>query len=212
MYGPYDYHSKISAEATGLAYILSNQRNNSNSAQNIKLYYNGGGMFVPHSKFDKNTVRKQHMCSNVLHKENHGQHSEVVTNPKHFLYLNTEGSHDPLHFSNNIKKEEQILCDQNVFNGEKIYDINSISDSKSLNLHYEILGCYSDIPGEPVASVRCQVGLGAAVLTGLHPEYNSTDLNPYDPLLTPIIETLHKQDYEIDQYFQYLLDNLDLIS
>lgn len=40
-----------------------------------------------------------------------------------------------------------------------------------------ILGSYSDLPDEPAAVVYCSIGEGAALLSGVHPEYS-----PKDPL------------------------------
>lgn len=35
----------------------------------------------------------------------------------------------------------------------------------------EVIGRYHDLPGSPAAVIFCKVSLGAALLTGIHPEY-----------------------------------------
>ncbi|KAM0752249.1 class II aaRS and biotin synthetase [Meredithblackwellia eburnea MCA 4105] len=41
--------------------------------------------------------------------------------------------------------------------------------------HVQSLATYSDLPGQPSAGVRCQVGAGVAVLWAVHPEHPSLD-------------------------------------
>ncbi len=43
--------------------------------------------------------------------------------------------------------------------------------------HYEIVATYSELPDQPPAIVYCPYGRGAALLSGVHPEYE-----PNDPL------------------------------
>ena len=45
----------------------------------------------------------------------------------------------------------------------------------------EVIARFSDLPGEPAAVVYCKKGAGAALLSGVHPEYSPKD--PFWPFL-----------------------------
>jgi biotin--protein ligase len=47
----------------------------------------------------------------------------------------------------------------------------------------EVLAHYSDLPGELAAVVKCRVGKGVAVLSGIHPEYPMSDCRLFPYLL-----------------------------
>jgi len=54
----------------------------------------------------------------------------------------------------------------------------------------KVLARYADLPGHPSAILECPVGKGKAILSGIHLETASEELDPCDPFLTPLIPLL----------------------
>ncbi|MBN1914661.1 MAG: hypothetical protein JW769_02085 [Parachlamydiales bacterium] len=73
----------------------------------------------------------------------------------------------------------------------------------------KILAVY-DERKECAAIVECQVGLGKAILSGVHFEYDYKILDPNDPYLIPIRNELEKEDNHHMQLIRHLLERLNL--
>ncbi|XP_041365199.1 biotin--protein ligase-like [Gigantopelta aegis] len=73
----------------------------------------------------------------------------------------------------------------------------------------EILAWYNSLPGTPAAIVKSVVGdNGLAILTGIHPEYDSSLLARDDPCIQRFVDTLDKWDAERIDCFTDLLRRL----
>ena len=59
---------------------------------------------------------------------------------------------------------------------------------------YEVLGHYSDVDLHPTAVVKCYVGKGLAVLSGVHLEFDPDLLNADSPHLHPLLPSLRSSD------------------
>ena len=60
------------------------------------------------------------------------------------------------------------------------------------------------------AAVKCQVGKGLAVLSGVHFEYLVEDLDETDQHLKPVIPRLRDTVHERDRFYRSLIDTLGL--
>ena len=73
-----------------------------------------------------------------------------------------------------------------------------------------VLSRYLDIPEAPIAAVRAHVGLGKALLTGIHPEFIPSRLNSQDPYLKDIVPALQASDVTRRKAMVAMLDLLGL--
>jgi len=73
-----------------------------------------------------------------------------------------------------------------------------------------ILARYADLPSQPPALIHCSVGKGQALLSGIHPEFPASSLNPEDPYLKPLIPVLQRSEEARSRFFNHFV-NLILI-
>ena len=59
---------------------------------------------------------------------------------------------------------------------------------------YEVMGRYDDLDSRPVAAVKCRVGQGMAVLSGVHLEYDPLLLSDESPRLKSLLPSLRRSD------------------
>ncbi|XP_005102561.1 uncharacterized protein TC_0305 [Aplysia californica] len=78
------------------------------------------------------------------------------------------------------------------------------------SLQVEDLGQYLTLPNQPAAVVKCRVGKGSAVLSGVHLEYTARLLKKDDPDLQKLIPRFLHSDRSRDTVFRDLLKELGL--
>ncbi|KAG0246276.1 biotin-protein ligase [Mortierella sp. GBAus27b] len=84
----------------------------------------------------------------------------------------------------------------------------------------KILALYKDEPGqidahigEKAAMIACQVGHGVAILTGIHPEYDATHLDPRNPDYGPqpnVVTRLMENETERRMFLRGVLEKMGL--
>lgn len=75
----------------------------------------------------------------------------------------------------------------------------------------QVLAHYQDIENQPAAIVECPVGLGIAVLCGVHPEYSARFIKAsQDPYLQKLLPELADIEKERKDLFTHLLDRLSI--
>lgn len=74
-----------------------------------------------------------------------------------------------------------------------------------------VLARYSDIKNEPAAIIKCQVGSGCAILSGVHPEYSANHKITEKFIGQALFSELKKVEKERRSLFVNLLRHLDLI-
>ncbi|XP_033745184.1 biotin--protein ligase-like [Pecten maximus] len=121
-YGPFSYEDERGARAAAVDFYQKSEPGSISS----KIYFNGGNLFVPHSK------------------------------------------------------ESSKLG-------------NDTSSGVSMET-FESLGIYSGLPSQPLAIVKCKVGTGVAVLSGVQLEFRSSDLDGSNPYLKDIKKELESYD------------------
>jgi biotin--protein ligase len=73
------------------------------------------------------------------------------------------------------------------------------------------LARYADIEKKPPAIVRCHVGLGVAILCGVHPEYSGYNESASKHLQTPLLLALREIENKRRMLFQRILQELGMI-
>lgn len=73
---------------------------------------------------------------------------------------------------------------------------------------YEKLGIYSSLDSKPAAIVKCSVGRGKAVLSGVHIEFPVELLNQEDPFLQKWIPTFANSEKRRQLVFMDILQHL----
>ena len=96
------------------------------------------------------------------------------------------------------------------FNGGGCFvDDSSLADSaSSSSSSYKVLGRYGDVATCPVAVVKCYVGQGVAVLSGVHLEYAPDLLDADSPHLQPLLPSLHRGDDDRQTCLRQILQML----
>jgi biotin--protein ligase len=74
----------------------------------------------------------------------------------------------------------------------------------------EVLGRYSDIEGEPAAIVQCRVGIGKALLCGVHPEYSALNIVSSHSFTEKQLAELLSIEHQRRQLFADLLRSVGL--
>ena len=69
-----------------------------------------------------------------------------------------------------------------------------------------IIARYADLPGRPAAIVVCQIGKGKAILSGVHPEYNSKHVETDDTHLKRLVPEMAIAEEGRRQLFRSILD------
>lgn len=83
-------------------------------------------------------------------------------------------------------------------------------EAKPMPKNTTIIARYKDLPQQPPAIIRIRVGSGTVVLSGVHFEYNHSQLNSKDPYLAMIIPTLKSHDNERLQLTKSIFSELGL--
>ncbi|KAK2171530.1 hypothetical protein NP493_1056g00004 [Ridgeia piscesae] len=96
------------------------------------------------------------------------------------------------------------------FNGGGCFVDASSSSSSSSSSSYKVLGRYGDVVSCPVAVVKCYVGQGVAVLSGVHLEYAPDLLNADSPHLQPLLPSLHRGDGDRQMCLRQILQMLGI--
>ena len=100
------------------------------------------------------------------------------------------------------------------FNGGGCFvDASSLADSpssssSSSSSSYKVLGRYGDVASCPVAVVKCHVGQGVAVLSGVHLEYAPDLLSADSPHLQPLLPSLRSGDEDRQMCLRQILQML----
>jgi biotin--protein ligase len=74
--------------------------------------------------------------------------------------------------------------------------------------HVSVLSSYLDLDQNPAAVISCQVGLGKAILMGVHLEYNTTALHRQNPYIERIYSKLQQGENHRKQVFREILNEL----
>ncbi|CRX39120.1 BPL-N domain-containing protein [Estrella lausannensis] len=69
----------------------------------------------------------------------------------------------------------------------------------------KVVATYPEIAGNPPAIIRCAVGRGQAILSGVHPEFSITSLNKKDPYLQAVYPLLEEKEKERKALFESLI-------
>ena len=72
----------------------------------------------------------------------------------------------------------------------------------------QILARYTDLPNQPPAIIACRIGLGTAILSGVHIEIPPDILDPEDPFLKPLIPLLRSTNAERETFFTQVCPTL----
>lgn len=104
-----------------------------------------------------------------------------------FDYDSSRGSHAA---KVNFKNQKESFTFQCFFDGGGKF----VSENPFPNV--EILGAYAEFPELPAAIVKCAVGKGMAILSGVHWEYKGSDLDKSDPYLERIIPAIEQSEEE----------------
>ena len=68
-----------------------------------------------------------------------------------------------------------------------------------------LLSEYIDLPGKPAAVIKCNVGKGIAVLSGVHPEYSLSSVDSLDSGLSPDRSTFRSEEEDRRRFLAFLL-------
>ena len=74
----------------------------------------------------------------------------------------------------------------------------------------DTLAVYTELPGSPTAVVKCKVGQGVAVLSGVHWEYKGSQLDDMDPYLKDIVPLLETSEPQRQLCVQSTMKHLGL--
>ena len=75
---------------------------------------------------------------------------------------------------------------------------------------YEVIGRYDDLDSRPVAAVKCRVGQGMAVLSGVHLEYDPFLLSDESPRLKSLLPCLRRSDANRQRCLRQVLQLLGI--
>ena len=75
---------------------------------------------------------------------------------------------------------------------------------------YEVIGRYKDLDSRPVAAVKCCVGQGMAVLSGVHLEYDPFLLSDDSPRLKSLLPILRRSDGQRQRCLRQVLQMLGI--
>lgn len=78
----------------------------------------------------------------------------------------------------------------------------------SLYTHIEVMARYDDIINKPAAIIRCKVGLGQAILCGVHPEVGAHNLSTNDAYFLGMKKALEKIEDQRHYLFKLLINKL----
>ncbi|GFR80005.1 biotin-protein ligase [Elysia marginata] len=70
---------------------------------------------------------------------------------------------------------------------------------------YDVLGAFTTLSGSPAVFVKCYVGQGRALLSGVHIEYPVVLLDENHPILKPVMPSLHRSEEARDFVFRDIL-------
>jgi biotin--protein ligase len=76
--------------------------------------------------------------------------------------------------------------------------------------HVQVLSRYLNLKQSPAAIIRCKVGRGTAILSGVHIEYSSAQLDPTDPFIARIFPLLRSDEDKRRRLFQHILEQFGL--
>ncbi|MBX9923814.1 MAG: hypothetical protein K2Y01_06860 [Rhabdochlamydiaceae bacterium] len=79
------------------------------------------------------------------------------------------------------------------------------------NPNISVLARYADLEKKPPAIIRCTVGRGMAILSGVHPEYSAYHSNAIKHLPAPLFSALQKIEPKRRLLFTHLLKELEVV-
>ncbi|KAL5006537.1 hypothetical protein ScPMuIL_015343 [Solemya velum] len=204
VYPGFVYNTEKGAVAAPLIYKTLD------SILDFKTYFNGGCCFLPNEFSGMRNFRRK-------------ESFEVLTNSTHTLHMNSRNistrccsqTKDESRQSSACEKKGTDICESSGNQkeerlSEKREKVDEIACSLKAHDGVEVLGYYSGIVGNLPAIVRCDVGRGRAVLSGVHVEYCSHDLDQNDPDLARVLPELQAAQMENKTCFVSLLNHLDL--
>ena len=111
-----------------------------------------------------------------------------------FKYNSEGGAHaSPIIWTfprNTFNPNAQLLDMHCYFNGGGYFQPLDGADYMNMDHHlvaksqnYSVLATYKDVPGKKAAAVKCEVGEGMAIMSGVHFEYLHADLDKEDEFL-----------------------------
>jgi biotin--protein ligase len=98
-----------------------------------------------------------------------------------------------------LPSNHSLFC---FFKGGCIFE--NASEKKGI----DFLAHYDDLEGKPPAIIACEVGKGIAILSGVHFEYKSSDLNPVENEEREIIPKIQGTEEQRANLFRSLLAKL----
>ena len=84
--------------------------------------------------------------------------------------------------------------------------------TEGLSRKYDVLGSYESLPDSPAAVVKCHVGSGKAVLSGVHLEFNAHCLDKFDSDLAKHIPAFLESDILRQKVFEDMLMEVGLYT
>ncbi|GAB1608215.1 biotin--protein ligase-like [Argonauta hians] len=211
-YPGFKYNSEAGAKPALVNFI--------GTGSTFPVYYNGGGACYQHEGAKVNpegqAVGNHVVDPNGHHvvdpKGNHGvdPKRDHVVNPKGHHVGDPNGHHvlDPKG-NHGVDSKGNHGVDpkgDHVVNPKR----DHVREPKDDHPKSEILARYEDIPGKPIAVVKNQVGLGTAVLTNVHLEFDSHKLDGSDQYLRQFIQELRDHDKKRETQFKSILQHLNL--
>ena len=95
------------------------------------------------------------------------------------------------------------------FNGGCFFDESTI-DSETENIR--ILSRYLDLPNTPPAIISCQVGLGIAVLSGVHFEISPKHIGKEKDTDLSVLAVLENHENQREKFFDFIINQMNISS
>lgn len=183
LYKTYDYRCRIGAVAASISFTPKGGP--------LKVFFNGGGCFLGIDMKEYLEKRKEkEVCL-----------SEDFTDTKNRSIQNGKECKRIDWLQDSIAKEIANQVNE-TFNGE---------EENQFNGRVDILSRYQDLPNKPVAMVKCNIGKGTAILSGVHFEYEAADIDDDDRTAEHIIPDLAESADDRKALFRSVLSLLDIV-
>ncbi|XP_059144833.1 uncharacterized protein LOC131932001 isoform X2 [Physella acuta] len=152
-----------------------------NQTCTVDAYMHGGGYFIPYT--DSNST-----VTPTLYRKSHTSTDKVNLTAQSTAHVGNEN-----------------VSISNSADGGMPLGLNTW---QIINPSYEKIGVYSSLDSKPAAIVKCSVGKGKAVLSGVHIEFPVELLNDEDPFLQKWIPTFANSEKRRQLVFMDILQHL----
>ena len=186
MYEGFEYGTERGAHAPYVRWNLG--LGDDPEYHNVFIYFNGGGKFI-------SDVDLEHDLTGELDYLKAAAVNERIR------------TSDPSGCGLNVTKDKQLE--------DKLHSLqhNSIHKKQLGSLRPNVHECitlarYMEKPSHPAAIVKCKVGSGVAILTGIHFEWNVDAMDKSDPYLEDVIPKLKHSQPKQPQWMHSILTHL----